>query len=457
MPKASPASFFPSRGARSRAGFLAAAAVFTTSFFGGCTRVDAIYIVPQEVWAPVGVKFTLRVRPVDEEGKIFPDDRAAGVRWETGPGLSVSRRSGATTVVTTASPLEPLTSYVRVKRGWWFCARSDSIPVYVGFSSAGMYIDWVQAPRSDPEPPTIGLVDGISTSMISDTLVAFIGQGPVDDLRCDDPVNCGEVTLFSRNYRITRDTIDWTPPSALGGSAVLQPPRNPVVSGIYVLVPGDVANKIMDKDVPWAHKVLADNWTGLTVNLVTHPIVTEPGGTSIILGWYPEIYDSCTLGLPTGVKKVAQQLIDVGVPSTAFQPDRITVAYVGSLWLVDELDPSEGFTCPWNAEDGRIVLMPWPRGKTPTMLAHELLHAIGPWDEYPYGHTNGVEGFTSTNVLWEGEHKQFPRSHISLGQAFRLSLAKGGLFDRATGTGVPCEVDDYRDWCPLWAKDVVGR
>jgi len=58
--------------------------------------------------------------------------------------------------------------------------------------------------------------------------------------------------------------------------------------------------------------------------------------------------------------------------------------------------------------------------KKPTTLAHEFGHAFSLTP--PLGHSNGVPGIDLTNVMWV-KHSA-PRTHFSLGQAFRMSLGK---------------------------------
>jgi hypothetical protein len=209
-------------------------------------------------------------------------------------------------------------------------------------------------------------------------------------------------------------------------------------------------------DLGHVNKVLADGWAGISLGTTIHQ---QPAAQTIItLGEGP----SCTEGSPT----VKEQLVAAGIPATLMTGDAIVVAYVASILLStgEEWNGINGLTCPWHKDTGSIILISWSQW-VGTTLAHEIVHALGPWKEFPWGHTNEVDGVTSQNIMWEWEDQSspLPRSRITLGQAFRLSLDRFSIFHRAAtsvppGT-FPCQgvTSSEEAPCPRLTKDVVNR
>jgi hypothetical protein len=172
--------------------------------------------------------------------------------------------------------------------------------------------------------------------------------------------------------------------------------------------------------------------------------------------------NSCTSG-PKG--SVKEQLATAGVPRDRMKGSTITVAYVVRLLVPDgnELSGVRGGTCAWSEETGSIILISWAQ-RLPTTLAHELMHAIGPWQTPPWGHTNEVRGLNSQNILWEGEDPTTPtpRRLITLGQAFRFSLDDNSIFHRgtpplSTDANFQCQgiTSSEESPCPSLTKDVI--
>jgi hypothetical protein len=347
----------------------------------------------------------------------------------------------------------------------------------------------VAARHDRGDPPAVVLVDGRreDATTVSDTVIAIAGKGAIDYFRCPDTERtCGEVTLFSPSQSVYRQTalsltatcqavqlsghagFPTTCDTTLRDVAGL---RSVPATKIYILAsdPGlgydnlsatsetetiDAVG-IADRDLTYAQKVLADGWTGLSI---TPPVKRMDGSEiDITLG---EL-NSCT----SGEKTVKQQLLDADVPETDMKGSTITVVYVGRLLDHNgvELSGMRGATCPWSEEAGSIVLISWTQ-RLPTTLAHEFMHAIGPWQAHPWGHTNGVPGMNSQNILWGSEDPttRTPRSLVTLGQAFRLSLDANSIFNRsairlsAEPSFVCQDIMSSEDSpCPRLTKDVM--
>jgi hypothetical protein len=454
-----------------------AAALWASGCVSSCTRNDdvaEIQVLPPRVWAVPGATFTLRARLIDRSGYVLPDERAAELSWKPKPGtgLRVAPPNGSTTVVTTPSIGEvtfPVSSQLTVALG---SGPSVIVPVDVGPAVTSLGIDWGQAKHAPKDAPVIVLVDGATDRSFSDTLIAFVGQGPLDYLKCQT-ANCGEITLFSRTNQLWRHSkVDWKggcelvdyvgSPDALCTTlreAAGGPRRLPVT--VYNFGAGSDLDATIQTDIAFARKVLTDGWTGL--NLSPPTIVTRPSRDVVLDVQEPDW--KCP---ESGDFDVRARLVeDDGIPDAQFQPGNITIAYVGNLVRRDGivLEGWRGYSCPWSGRNGGIVLVSWSQ-RGPTTLAHELAHAIGPWQTSPWGHTNAVEGFSEGNILWpwETDFRPTPRSLLTLGQSFRMSLDAYALFNRTStilGPGVEiCQqfLESTSDTpCPRLTKDVTVK
>jgi hypothetical protein len=443
--------------------------------------VASMHVLPTEVWGVPTQRFLIRARLTDPSGNLYPPAQAANVTWSS-PDLTVEPPGkGATVVVavpaTGTGPFSLTAQFAGLP--------SVTIPVYtISASLSTSEIDVARAPLDPGGPPSLLLVDGLTTEFLNDTLVAFSGRGALDYLYCG-AAKCGDIILFSRSQGLERrQDFDWTTrcddvdvinpsePSAacLNANALKVPaPPRPVVKVNYVVltaggaVPGesiyldgsigpptnDVVGTIK-ADVEFARRVLDGTWSGL--DLPAAATIAAPALTTSItvdLG----ANDPCVdIEAP-----VASQLSGV-----TFNPAIITVAYVEKIIELDGLDSSmRGLTCPWHPTYGSIVLVSWHHWG-PTTLAHEFMHALGPWQkDSPWGHTEGLEGFTESNILWdyEADWKPAPRSWLTLGQAFRLSLDANGFFNRTATSFPSCQfyptAIDPDTPCPRLSRDVI--
>jgi hypothetical protein len=88
-----------------------------------------------------------------------------------------------------------------------------------------------------------------------------------------------------------------------------------------------------------------------------------------------------------------------------------------------------------------------------TALTHEVGHALAliqPSD----GHTNGLSGFTSANLMWTGldDTASRGRSQFTLGQTFRMNAdsATSWLYHAVTGCGTATACPLVRPRTEIW-------
>jgi len=442
----------------------------------------AIRVLPGEVWAAPGAQFRLRAEVTNDAGYVLPPEDLSSVTWESSSLPGFTAVSGPKADITApTSGTYPQNYPIIVKYGT-LPQATVTIHVVDGQSTSG--VDWVSAKQRMGDPPAIVLVDGQTSGPIEDQVIAIAGKAALDYFVCPTSApKCGEVTLFSESQRLYReDTIKFTSgcnavqfsgdagfPGTCAKLTRTVSDVQAVRANIYVLAsdvsiapssavwtstssPLDVM-EVVKRDRDYAKARFSDAWTGMTID----PAITRIIDAEIDITLGPDY--SCD-----GVDQtVAQQLSSAGVVMTTPMNDAITVAYVGRIIVNGhEATGLNAATCPWNKTDGSIVVISWSQWNG-TALAHEFLHALGPWSESPWGHTNGVPGFTSQNLLWESEDpaSPFARSLLTLGQAFRLTLDAYSLSNRGNAV-IPapgsylCQgifsVDEKP--CPRLTKDV---
>lgn len=440
-------------------------------------RPARVYVIPPNVSAEPGKSFVLRARVIDSRGHAEPKDKLKDVKW-----------------VRTGDPSSPSTGEVLVVNGpttslsydvSYPGAEGTRVVVNVATPTSPSAIDWVRAEHQPNHPPAIVLVDGKTEVPLSDTLIGVAGIAALDYLTCyAEATTCGEVTLFSPTQGVHRlSDIDFTGACEtvefLGGAPLApeclrkaSPPRGPrpLKTAIYVLgahAPGDpepsaiaVADALVptpltdegrvEVDLTFARRVLDRGYSGVALQTSTQVFGADE--FYIQLG-----EDNLCNGAP---KPVKEQLDDLNI---TLSPGTITVVYVTGIQQLDlEEWYGNALTCGWDAAAGSIILISWSKWQ-PSLLAHELMHAIGPWEAPGFGHTSGVDGFTPQNILADGEDPTTPdpRSLLTLGQSFRFNLDTKALVHRAgleTGTPTfPCQgVTSTEDApCPTLTKDVV--
>ena len=435
---------------------------------------SGVHIVPQVVWAQPGTEFILRARVLDEPGNVIPDGDLGDVEWTSD--LFATKQGPTVPVKAPAAGPYPRTYVVRATVNG---LESPAAYVHVTDGKFASTIDRVSANHLAGDPPALVLVDGRAGLAISDTVVAIAGVGAIDYLTCSPPApNCGEVTLFARNQQLHREgnltLTDACDAVELNGDAGFAPPCDTTLRRVSAPRSARVAIFVLasegttslsarpvnpmvaaEADLLHAQKVLADGWTG--ISLV--PSITQGSyGAPVTVG---EGFE-CTSSAGT----VMEQLENLDVPRDLMRGDTIVVAYVDKI-LEEGVEQTgiNGITCPWSVGTGSLVLISWNRWAG-TTLAHEIVHALGPWHEPPWGHTNDVAGVNAQNIMWEWEAptNPAPRSLLTLGQAFRLSLDAYSLFYRGKtpfppDTSFLCQGITSTDEtpCPRLTKDVVRR
>jgi hypothetical protein len=149
-----------------------------------------------------------------------------------------------------------------------------------------------------------------------------------------------------------------------------------------------------------------------------------------------------------------------------YMPHALNIYYVKNITLPPELaspglQDTPGLTCDRFGDgsikgDANIIFV----GGSANLatLAHEIGHAFGLRPGTQGGHTNGLKGFDSNNVMAGGGSST--RSHFSLGQAFRMNTQAdewGGTMLIANGLrpgpGRACPPLATSDMCPPLALD----
>lgn len=472
---------------------LSAAVLLTAGTCYGCPpestppapSLALMHPFPAEVWTTPGQQFTVRVLVNNANGYELPEEDLADLQW-TSSLTAIPPTSGSSSKKLQAPSVGPFPLNFTVTASFSGYAPV-TIQVHVVDATVPGTGDWVAAQHNADDPPAIALVDGESGGVtVQDALVAFVGAGSLGYFRCPGATSCGELTFFSRIQPIHRESaigftdgceaFDFAGGVAFPGctTRTLSPiaRKVPVNAGRVFILSSDASLAaaalstmhpslypptidpagIVARDIAYTQKVLADGRTGLVFDPVAHRVPTAE--TDITFG--PSM--SCTGGMPS----VRDQLQTAGVPTPP--PDQITIVYVGKLLQHDGNVAAgyNGVTCLGQAGESTIILINWSEWNG-TVLAHELMHALGPWMDAPWGHTNSVDGFNENNVLWEGEsgYIRVPRSQITLGQAFRLSMDSWSIFHRTAepfpkpGTFL-CQgiwsTDEHP--CPRLGKDV---
>jgi hypothetical protein len=457
----------PKRDSIRRGRILSAVAILMATSCHACDkdRVARIDIIPDIVIAAPNKPFLVSVRLTNGRGQLMPDESAAELRWEAGnPHLTLSANRGPQTTATllaTAGNSVTLTAKLSDITGTATISKAKA--------GESLITDWATSEHIDGQRPTLVLIDGQNPlEWRSDTLIAYVGGGGLDDLRpSDDP---GEVTVFSPGHALQRVNVGWTErcdhvrmteggvayatemtaPSCTGAAMSLAKPTSIPVH-IWTLVAADNPGSVIEIHLKEARRKLANGWTGLTLDLEAPGIESLPEKL-IVLDLSPASDYRCPTG---GEFSLAAQLKTAGV---AFGPGKVTVVYTAAI-----MEPSlsgfvpanmAGYACPRDATLGTVVLISWTEFLDST-LAHELGHAIGP----PLIHTDGMVGLDNSNLMWSG-HIAVPASRevVTLGQAFRLSLDADRFHPgpvsptdpRCTGQNEGAETP-----CPRVAKDVV--
>jgi len=395
----------------------------------GVERVD---VIPDIVTAVADQQFLMSVRLTDEQGHLMSAEKAAEVRWKPSNGahLTVSPNQGAQTQATLlGAPTGPITLTASVD------GKSGTATITLANPGLGLLTDWATAKHFDNERPTLVLVDGHAPSgWRSDTLIAFVGAGPLDKFRAS-MVDPGEVTVFSPGHALQRMKVDWSddcdhvrmtengaayPGEITAGCtrppmemklATTTPIHFPVWALIGPIDPG-IRLQIHLKN---ARDKLANGWTGLS--LVFDGPAKVLTSAPIVL----DVRDESSFACPSVGEYALQVQLDAANVLYG-GPGKLTVVYARETLAPTTNGPPVtssygGYACR-DPVMGTVVVISWDE-PAQSILAHELGHAIGP----PLGHTKITDGFDDSNVMWAYEYAvPAAREILTLGQAFRLGL-----------------------------------
>jgi hypothetical protein len=270
----------------------------------------------------------------------------------------------------------------------------------------------------------IGNQDGDASVIQLDARRASGSTGCVDDdlLRASSSDNVGNVltpsgcrstvaVYSSANAMEMHENVPWTDACGDRHHVTMRPMWKMPVT-FYLAVSdaaataewGEPVKAVAQEDVKNANQIYDDNKTG--ISFVADPVSDYRTLNAIDLA-------RLALALPAALPALLQNGL-----SSGFQCNVTNALKVAGLYVPDRLNvfylqlPGTGMTCP---DDRNVVFM--ALGKKPATLAHEFGHSLSLLGEW--GHTNDVDGFDASNVMWGGDEV---RNHISLGQAFRQNL-----------------------------------
>jgi hypothetical protein len=419
-----------------------------------------VEILPPTVATIGGNPFELRVRLKDASGYVLPDDRAAGTRWTSDdPRVSISS-SGDNTPADARAFLKASPSgvavpaiTVRAQIG----ERSGTAQIKI-IPSGAPNPDWVAGDHESGQPPTIALMAGqTSVDDVKEGISAFVGEGPLAKFKA----GIGEVTVFSRHRRVASATTSWTDNCdevVLKTTAGIPPtvpacqPLTPLVHDpawdvpirIFILASDPVATNARVTDVPYALAAFDDAWSGLKLSTTIEPALGLDTDLIVLLS-NPSCAD------PRPEYDVRKQLELAGVDPAAFDPKKVTVAYVQAIHDEGSEWGPNGIACTWSSSNGAIIVIP-KLGYVHTTLAHELGHVFGLWHS---DELSEVPPFDMSNLMWAAESNLTitSRGGLTLGQTFRMSRGKGSFIERLGGSIVDCAA--FPSPCPRIRKDII--
>lgn len=406
--------------------------------------VSRLDVVPPRPYVTPTSDFVLHARMLDAANGVLPAH--ANLQWTVGSGLSKTSAAGDSIVLHVTATAPGTTLLVT--------AQIASTPVS---ASATMKLLAPTAPgtadvvfaNARPVAPDVVLVDGaIAGGPTRDSSVAFVRAGVLGDFS-----GTGEIVRLSTNQRFQmwsgdllagRKSVDLRPTSAA--------PLNPFFVVYDATGPGAIA--ALTDDVAYAMNTFAKQRTGLTFPHAVSPAMFS--GTFTL-----------TYGANSECLGLRHELDVLGLPSTAFGPNRLTVVYVDDILEPVTTESGtelasaglRGYACPYDASVGTVIIIS-NLLRSSTTLAHELGHAFGlvePW----WGHIDGIPGFSYTNLMWAfgTDAQKNARSILSLGQAFRVNADDHSwLFHLGwpTWTQRDCSDDPDDDTlCPKLAREIV--
>lgn len=369
---------------------------------GGGRREETLRIERGETWLPGVVRAGAAGRPRESTLSISLDPSV----WERWRRESAAARPG-TVLGTVSVSLEQLlgSTVVNASALRWTVLACPRFPpcdriVQTGNTDGDRSVILMDVRR---QPGAAGCSD--------DEVLRAAGTAQVGSVLA--PAGCrsevgvfssGEAMAFLEDVTVWRDACGDEVPVKLEPMLELPVKAWIAVSTLESLLWwGETDPKVVVKeDFADATQLYDENKTGIAFEWEHGEV--EPEGWALIkekLAGTPVL----DLLLAGGVAPAVCSLTD-GLEAIGFRdPDRVNVYYLPL--------PFTGMICD---DDRHVIFVGLV--KKPGTLAHELGHALSLLG--PGGHPNDLPGFDATNVMWVRE--SVPRSHFSLGQAFRMNL-----------------------------------
>ncbi len=441
----------------------------------GCELIDCCPGCPGDARIDWRVKLT---------GDVI---RSAEIRWQDTDATPVPLRPGESRIASVASArsdgpaalatlrLEPDPA---VLERWHAAARDEETPLgevsiaidqLIGeevvnhFRFGASFIDCAAVAAPCDDITQVGNLDGDTSVLLFDARRQAGTDGCSDDRVRRAPVtrsvgnlltNAGcrsEVGVYSEaNAMAMREAVtSWS--DACGDQlAVDLAPILKMPATFFLAIPdwvsylewGKGIEEVAKEDLANANQIYDQNKAGISFGMdIRH--LSGPQTIELLALLPAALLSGLTAGLDPAslVCALPSKLETLGL----YVPNRLNVYYLPV--------PGTGMAC---ADDPNVVFI--ALNQKPETLAHEFGHGLslfGTW-----GHTNTAPGFDSSNLMWV--QSSDVRSHISLGQAFRMNLESHSVLNldlvRSGPTrSCPAEPPPYPDppACPELRLDWV--
>jgi hypothetical protein len=255
-----------------------------------------------------------------------------------------------------------------------------------------------------------------------------------------------EIAVFSEKHAMLFQTIDkW--PVDVDAHTVRLEPRIEVPLTIWVTSQADL-EEFAKNDLDVLEAIYAKNRVGVQFIRDIRPVWHDSDAVTLI----KSAIDLDDPRFPQGRCVNLSEL----QRSDWYNRDTLNVYYTGRPFggrncaISETPTPEVCRGADYVAGDGNITLM--GRLTDPSVLAHEIAHALGLRPGPCGGHTTGRTGFTENNVMWEGVEG---RAHFSLGQVFRMNthhdIWGGTMLVKNKQRKEPvraCPADEPKPGCP---------
>jgi hypothetical protein len=423
-------------------------------------EVVEIEVVPSVVAVSSDVthatRFVLEVRlwsRVSNKPRAIPESAGLTVHWSVSPagaGLHLVGDPHGYRATLELDPKVTLTSTVLVRaRAGTLSAESQIVPAAPGE-------DQVEASYTEDMAPDAVIVRGVQgTQPCSIWLApALTRTGHAGDV--DGECTGGDawaVALLDPAHGAQMYDAPWA-----GGVQVVKATPAPAVRSVplalRVFIGGsasDLATRQADArsftlaEMDDADTVFKDSRVGIDLNVVDDQIVTAP----------------------TDETKVTNCVDGNGSTSGSdyTPPGKQSILHV---YIVDDLDIAEGFTCPATSLRPFPVIYLQQARQSGTILVHELGHALG-LDLPGAGHSDDMSHFDAANVMVSGyAWDNVWRRRFTVGQVLRMNAEGGSWLNQGLDLvgkqlrdagqarlACQCGFDDPPGRCPRLADDVA--